>query len=196
MSLDVTARCAALTAPLEQLASVECDDVLARAGHPVRPGRRRRLLADLRRRRDCVRCVHRGRAAVRRHRRRQCAHAAIAARADFEHAAIMRDAGQPVRRSETFFETLCGLASDGKVSTKTQLPSFLQTVLLFHEFREECGAPGFAGTATRGLFAVLAPLARARGYRSHYPQYSDADGSLAARSSLAARCSAVCGMLP
>jgi hypothetical protein len=40
------------------------------------------------------------RAAVRRHRRRQCAHAAIAARADFEHAAIMRgDAWQPVRRS-------------------------------------------------------------------------------------------------
>ena len=29
------------------------------------------------------------RAAVRRHRRRQCAHAAIAARADYEHAAIM-----------------------------------------------------------------------------------------------------------
>jgi hypothetical protein len=30
------------------------------------------------------------RAAGRRHRRRQCAHAALAARADFEHAAIMR----------------------------------------------------------------------------------------------------------
>jgi hypothetical protein len=30
------------------------------------------------------------RAAVRCHRRRQCAHAAIAARADYEHAAIMR----------------------------------------------------------------------------------------------------------
>jgi quercetin dioxygenase-like cupin family protein len=82
---------------------------------------------------------------------------------------------RPALRMETFFETLFGLATDGKVSTRTQLPSFLQTVLLFHEFREECGAPGFAGTATRGLFAVLAPLARARGYHSHYSQYSAPD---------------------
>jgi hypothetical protein len=76
---------------------------------------------------------------------------------------------------ETFFETFFGLARDGKFNTKTQLPSFLQTVVLFHEFRDEIGAPGVAGTLSRGLLTVLAPLARARGYRSRYPQYSDAD---------------------
>lgn len=82
---------------------------------------------------------------------------------------------RPALRMETFFETFFGLASDGKFSTKTQLPSFLQTVVLFHEYRDDIGLPGFAGTATRGLAAVLAPLGRARGYRSQYPQYSAPD---------------------
>jgi quercetin dioxygenase-like cupin family protein len=78
---------------------------------------------------------------------------------------------RPALKLETFF----GLARDGKFSRTTQLPSFLQTVVLFHDFRDEVGAPGVAGTLTRGFAAVLAPLARARGYRSRYPQYSDAD---------------------
>jgi quercetin dioxygenase-like cupin family protein len=82
---------------------------------------------------------------------------------------------RPALRLETFFETYFGLASDGKFSTRTQLPSFLQTVVLFHEFRDEIGGAGVAGTAARGLLAVLAPLARARGYRSVYPQYSAPD---------------------
>jgi quercetin dioxygenase-like cupin family protein len=82
---------------------------------------------------------------------------------------------RPALRVETFFETLFGLASDGKISPRTQLPSFLQTAVLFHEFREDCGAPGFAGTVSRGLCAAFAPVARARGYRSRYPQYSGPD---------------------
>ena len=73
---------------------------------------------------------------------------------------------------ETFFETYFGLATDIKFSSRTQLPSFLQAVLLFHEFREEIGIPGAAGTAVRGLAAVLAPLGRVRGYRPQYPRYS------------------------
>jgi hypothetical protein len=71
--------------------------------------------------------------------------------------------------------TLFGLASDGKLNPKTQMPSFLQLILIAHEYREEVTLPGVTGMATRGLGAVLAPLARARGYRSIYPQYSDSD---------------------
>jgi quercetin dioxygenase-like cupin family protein len=82
---------------------------------------------------------------------------------------------RPALRMETFFETLFGLASDGKLSTRTQLPSFLQAVVLFHEFRDDIGVPGVVGSAARGLFGVLAPLGRARGYRSVYPQYSEPD---------------------
>ncbi len=92
----------------------------------------------------------------------------------FDDPAIVAITLRPALRMETFFETFFGLASDGKISPRTQLPSFLQTAVLFHEFREECGAPGFAGTVTRRLCAVFAPVARARGYRSRYPQYSDA----------------------
>jgi hypothetical protein len=73
---------------------------------------------------------------------------------------------------ETFFETLFGLDRDGKLDPNTQRPSFLQMMLLAHEYREDITLPGVAGAATRGLGGVLAPLARARGYRSRYPQYS------------------------
>ena len=76
---------------------------------------------------------------------------------------------------ETFFETLFGLATDGRISPRTKLPRFLQFVLLAHDYRVEISLPGLLGTATRGVGAVLAPLARARGYRSHYPQYSAPD---------------------
>jgi len=63
----------------------------------------------------------------------------------------------------------------GKLDPKTQMPSFLQMVLLLHEYRDDVTLPGVAGVATRGLGLVLAPLARARGYRGRYPQYSDPD---------------------
>jgi quercetin dioxygenase-like cupin family protein len=82
---------------------------------------------------------------------------------------------RPALRMETFFETYFGLATDGKFGARTQLPSFLQAVVLFHEFRDEIGAPGMVGSAARGLVGVLAPLGRARGYRPVYPRYSDPD---------------------
>jgi quercetin dioxygenase-like cupin family protein len=93
----------------------------------------------------------------------------------FDDPAAITVAVRPALKLETFFETLFGLASDGKLNTKTQMPSFLQMVLIAHEYRDEVTLPGFAGTATRGLGVVLAPAARARGYRGRYPQYSDPD---------------------
>ncbi len=84
---------------------------------------------------------------------------------------------RPALQLETFFETLFGLASDGKLNAKTQMPSFLQMVLLIHEYRHDVTLPGVAGVATRTLGAILAPLARARGYRGRYPRYSDPDAT-------------------
>ena len=90
-----------------------------------------------------------------------------------EPAAVIVDL-RPALRAETFFETLCGLARDGKVDPKRNVPkSLLQAALLFHDYRAEIQLPGLAGLAVRGVSSVLAPLARARGYRSSYPQYSD-----------------------
>jgi quercetin dioxygenase-like cupin family protein len=81
----------------------------------------------------------------------------------------------PALRMETFFENTFGLVRDGKCDPKTQMPSLLQMLLILHDYREDISLPGFAGLAGRGLGAVLAPLARARGYRSCYPQYSAPD---------------------
>ena len=89
-----------------------------------------------------------------------------------EPAAVIIDL-RPALRAETFFETFFGLARDGKVDPKRNLPtSVLQAALLFHDYRAEISLPGIVGVGVRGVSAVLAPLARARGYRSRYPQYS------------------------
>jgi quercetin dioxygenase-like cupin family protein len=82
----------------------------------------------------------------------------------------------PALRMETFFETLFGLASDGLISKRTKLPNFLQAALLVHDFRPDIHSPpGIVGTPVRGLAAILAPWARARGYQSVYPKYSGPD---------------------
>ncbi|MCZ8379181.1 cupin domain-containing protein [Mycobacterium sp. CPCC 205372] len=80
----------------------------------------------------------------------------------------------PAYQMETFFETFFGLAADGLVSAKTNLPkSPLQAAVLVHDYRGQVDLPGLSGVAVRALAAVVAPLGRLRGYRSRYPQYSD-----------------------
>ncbi|MFY9917083.1 MAG: cupin domain-containing protein, partial [Mycobacterium sp.] len=81
-----------------------------------------------------------------------------------EPAAIAVDL-YPALRMEAFFETLFGLASDGLLDERTKLPSFLQGALLLHDFRPDIHTPpGIVGVPVRGLAAMMAPLARARGY--------------------------------
>jgi quercetin dioxygenase-like cupin family protein len=82
---------------------------------------------------------------------------------------------RPALKLETFSQTWFGLARDGKVNERTQMPSFLQLVLVAHDFRAEMGVPGLFGLAVRGVAPAISPLSRARGYRSVYPQYSGID---------------------
>jgi quercetin dioxygenase-like cupin family protein len=93
----------------------------------------------------------------------------------FDDPATVAVTLRPALKMETVFETLFGLANDGKLNPKTQMPSFLQMMVMAHEYRDDLTLPGVAGVATRGLGAVLAPLARARGYRARYPRYSGPD---------------------
>ena len=82
----------------------------------------------------------------------------------------------PALRMETMFETLFGLACDGLLNERTKLPTFLQMALMLHDFRADIHTPpGIVGTPVRALAAIMAPLARARGYQSVYPKYSAPD---------------------
>jgi quercetin dioxygenase-like cupin family protein len=77
---------------------------------------------------------------------------------------------RPARRIETLFETLFGLARDGKVP-KSGRPRLLQTAAIFKEYKHEirpAGAPDFILKVIDGF----APLARALGRRAWYPEYT------------------------
>lgn len=82
---------------------------------------------------------------------------------------------RPALRIEYLFETVHGLAVDGKVDQKTGLPDFLQQVVLCHHYFDEFN-PAWRGMPIwmmRILLAVLTPIGRAFGYRAVYPQYID-----------------------
>jgi len=81
-------------------------------------------------------------------------------------------ASRPALASEVLLETLFGLARDGKVG-RSGHPPVLQLAVIFDEFAD-LGRPTKPPAAVqRALFAPLAALGRARGYRARYPEYSN-----------------------
>ena len=68
-------------------------------------------------------------------------------------------------------ETLFGLAKDGKIG-KSGNPSPLQLAVIFDEFAELGRPVQPPATVQKLLFAPVAALGRARGYRARYPEYS------------------------
>lgn len=83
-----------------------------------------------------------------------------------------RFALRPALESEVLLETLFGLARDGKVDAKGN-PSPLQLAVIFSEFAELGRPPKPSPSVQKALFAPLAALGRARGYRASYPEYSE-----------------------
>lgn len=82
---------------------------------------------------------------------------------------------RPALNSETFFETFCGLARDGKASPNTGLPANpLQLAVLFDTYKHELA---FASAWQRALLSpmlsALAVIGYRRGFRGRYPAYSD-----------------------
>jgi mannose-6-phosphate isomerase-like protein (cupin superfamily) len=77
---------------------------------------------------------------------------------------------RPAMQLERFFETIFGLARDGKTD-KDGVPSFLQIAAWTSAY--EIYLPKPPVPVQKALFAVLGPLARLRGYRPWYPEYSD-----------------------
>ena len=78
---------------------------------------------------------------------------------------------RPALDTETFFETFFGLARDGKVG-RNGLPNALQMMVLARAYRREMALPRPRQAILGPIAAVLAPLARARGYRGRYDRYS------------------------
>ena len=72
---------------------------------------------------------------------------------------------------EDFFQTLYGLAREGKVNADGLPKSFLHTALLVYGFQPDTWVASIPIQVQRVLVGALAALARARGYRTHYPQY-------------------------
>ncbi len=84
---------------------------------------------------------------------------------------------RPALDTETFFETLFGLARDGKVG-KNGLPNPLQMMVLARAYRREMALPRRQQTLLGPIAMLLAPLGRALGYRGRYDEYSGpSDGS-------------------
>jgi hypothetical protein len=76
---------------------------------------------------------------------------------------------RPALQTELFFETLYGLANDGRIDA-TGMPRFLQIAVLSPACDIYLAQPPVF--LQKALFAALGPLARLRGYRPRYPQYS------------------------
>lgn len=87
---------------------------------------------------------------------------------------------RPAERFELMVQNLYGLANDGKSNAKG-VPRLLPLALFAREFRREGEFIRPPRLVQRLVFAVLAPLARARGYRAVNPDYLGPAGKAAAR---------------
>jgi quercetin dioxygenase-like cupin family protein len=87
-----------------------------------------------------------------------------------DEAHVLADV-RPALRTEMFFETLFGLAADGKTDRRG-LPAPLQLATLVTEFRDEVHLARPPVIVQRLLFVPLAAVGRLAGYRGWYPRYS------------------------
>lgn len=86
---------------------------------------------------------------------------------------------RPAERFELMIQNLYGLANDGQTNAKG-VPTLLPLALFAREFRREGEFVRPPRIVQRILFAALAPVARARGYRAIDPQYLGPEGKAAA----------------
>ena len=75
---------------------------------------------------------------------------------------------EPAGRFEEFMESLYALARDGKTNRQSR-PKLLQAALLGRRHIDDIALASPPVFVQRLLYALLAPIARARGYRDRYP---------------------------
>jgi quercetin dioxygenase-like cupin family protein len=87
-----------------------------------------------------------------------------------ETEALARVEVEPGERFMEMIQNGFGLAQDGKTDAKG-MPNLLQISLFAQEFDDVIRYVQPPPAVQRVLFAVLAPIARWRGYRGSYPEY-------------------------
>lgn len=78
---------------------------------------------------------------------------------------------RPALDTETFFETVYGLAADGKMKS-TRLPNLFQLAVIFRAFNKEIQLMKAQRMAQKFAMAILAFIGRILGYRARYDRYS------------------------
>jgi hypothetical protein len=75
---------------------------------------------------------------------------------------------RPALKTEAFFETVWGLAKDGKVNDKG-VPNLLRVALIAREYEDEFRLASPPWAVQRVLFGSLVPIGRLLGYRAEGP---------------------------
>ena len=75
---------------------------------------------------------------------------------------------RPAMKTEEFFESIWGLARDGKTNEKG-VPNLLQVAVIASEYADEIRLASPPWPVQRVLFAALAPVGRLLGYRARHP---------------------------
>ncbi len=87
---------------------------------------------------------------------------------------------RPALATATFFETIYGLARDGKTNQKG-IPNLLQLAVIAREYRREFVPARPPLPVQRVVFGLLAAVGRLLGYRGRYARYSDVGTAPTAR---------------
>lgn len=94
--------------------------------------------------------------------------------ADDEEARVLVEL-RPALNSEIFFETLYGLARDGKTN-ESGVPNLLQQAVTLNGVNKSEIYLAWPPIPVQKVFlAALAPVGRLLGYRDYYPKYSEAE---------------------
>ena len=78
---------------------------------------------------------------------------------------------RPGARFEEMWRQFMGLSQDGKLGPRGDRLPFLQAMAMVHEFPDVMALAGPPVVLQHALAAVLAPIARLRGYRGKYEEY-------------------------
>jgi quercetin dioxygenase-like cupin family protein len=78
---------------------------------------------------------------------------------------------RPALKTERFFETMWGLARDGRTNSRG-VPPLLHVAVIGREYWREFRLTRPAPPVQWVLFRLLAPFGKRKGYRGSYPEYS------------------------